>query len=52
MMAVPPLFFAVFWLFAEFAATLATVASCHYGESLPAGPKIPYPLGYQNRKRL
>jgi hypothetical protein len=37
MMAVPPLFFAVFWLFAVFAATIVTVESGHYGESVSAG---------------
>lgn len=34
MMAVPPLFFVVFWLFAVFVATIATFASGHYAESL------------------
>jgi hypothetical protein len=33
-MAVPPLFFAVFWLFAVFVTTIATFASGHYAESL------------------
>jgi hypothetical protein len=34
MVAVPPLFFAVFWLFAVFVTTIATFASGHYAESL------------------
>jgi hypothetical protein len=34
MMAVPPLFFAVFWLFAVFIAMIATFANGHYAESL------------------
>jgi hypothetical protein len=33
-MAVPPLFFAVFWLFAVFVTTIATFASGHYAKSL------------------
>jgi hypothetical protein len=37
MVAVLPLFFAVFWLFAVFAATMVTVESGHYGESVSAG---------------
>jgi hypothetical protein len=39
-MAVPPLFFAVFWLFAVFVTTIATFASGHYAESLSRS-KIP-----------
>jgi hypothetical protein len=34
MVAVPPLFFAVFWLFAVFVTTIATFASGHYAQSL------------------
>jgi hypothetical protein len=33
-------------------ATIAGLASCHYREAVSAGLKIPYHLGYQNRKRL
>jgi hypothetical protein len=40
MVAVPPLFFAVFWLFAVFVTTIATFASGHYAESLSRS-KIP-----------
>jgi hypothetical protein len=43
MMAVPPLFFAVSRLFAVFAATIASLESCHYREAVSAGLKIPYP---------
>jgi hypothetical protein len=38
-MAVSPLFFAVFWLFAVFVATIATFASGHCAESVPLGDR-------------